>query len=88
MRSPNATTAGGLPGKSGAWAAGLAHWLSLAAAPCFALLALHSATGGDASMLCAPGQGAFRLGGMAAMYLVMSAFHLPAWLRRSGHFSG
>ena len=36
--------------------------------------------GGPADMLCAAGHGA-SLGGMAPMYLLMSAFHSAAWLK-------
>ncbi|MGX7873766.1 hypothetical protein ACVDG5_014290 [Mesorhizobium sp. ORM6] len=58
---------------------GIADWLCLAAAPTFALMALLSCIqGGDAAMLC---MGASPLTGMAAMYLLMSAFHLAPWLR-------
>jgi hypothetical protein len=58
---------------------GIADWLCLAAAPTFALMALLSCLqGSDASMLC---MGASPLTGMAAMYLLMSAFHLAPWLR-------
>jgi hypothetical protein len=32
-------------------------------------------------MLCAAGQAMSSLNGMAAMYLLMSAFHLAPWLR-------
>lgn len=66
-------------------AAGLdaARWLSLGAAPTFALMALLSAAigGGPHDMLCAPGYGASALTGMVPMYLLMSAFHLAPWLR-------
>lgn len=55
--------------------------LSLAAAPCFAAMALATAAGVD-SMICAPGRSAFAYDGMAAMYLLMAVFHLPPWLRR------
>lgn len=58
---------------------GVAEWLCLAAAPTFALMALLSCLqGGDAAMLC---MGGSPLTGMAAMYLLMSAFHLAPWLR-------
>ncbi|QKC95961.1 hypothetical protein [Mesorhizobium sp. NZP2298] len=58
---------------------GVADWLCLAAAPTFALMALLSCLqGGDAAMLC---MGGSPLTGMAAMYLLMSAFHLAPWLR-------
>ncbi|WP_137933865.1 hypothetical protein [Mesorhizobium comanense] len=58
---------------------GIADWLCLAAAPTFALMALLSCLqASDASMMC---MGASPLTGMAAMYLLMSAFHLAPWLR-------
>ena len=54
-------------------------WLSLAAAPTFAAMALLSAGGGD--MLCTmPGMSA--LSGMSLMYLLMSFFHAAPWLKR------
>jgi hypothetical protein len=59
----------------------LARWLGLAATPTFAIMAVLTAMiGGPADMLCAAGHGAL-LGGMAPMYLLMSAFHSAAWLR-------
>jgi hypothetical protein len=59
--------------------AGAARWLRLAAAPCFALLALLAALrpAGPLDALCGDAAG---IDGMAAMYLLMSVFHLPAWL--------
>lgn len=58
---------------------GMADWLCLAAAPTFALMALLSCfENSGASMLC---MGGSPLTGMAAMYLLMSAFHLAPWLR-------
>lgn len=60
-----------------------ADWLSLAAAPTFALMAILTAVlGGDT-------HGAFSVAGMVPMYLLMSAFHSAHWLkpitgRRSG----
>jgi hypothetical protein len=72
-------------------ALGAANWLSLAAAPTFAIMALLAAApeGGPPDMLCSAAHGASPLGGMAAMYLLMSAFHSASWLkliagRRSG----
>jgi hypothetical protein len=64
-------------------ARGVADWLSLAAAPTFAIMALLTAVlgGGASDMLCAATQGASPLSGMIAMYLLMSAFHLAPWLR-------
>ncbi len=55
---------------------GAADWLSLAAAPTFAAMALVTAvSGGD--MLCA----ASPTGGMVPMYALMSVFHVGPWLR-------
>jgi hypothetical protein len=66
------------------------RWLSLAAAPIFAVMALLTGLlgGGPVDALCSVA-GASPLGGMVPMYLLMSAFHLAPWLklisnRRSG----
>ena len=56
---------------------GAADWLSLAAAPTFAIMALLTLAGGAPDMLCS----ASSLTGMVPMYLLMSAFHLPPWLK-------
>jgi hypothetical protein len=53
--------------------------LALAAAPTFALMALLAGHG--ASPICAAAPGFLPLDGMTAMYLLMSLFHLPPWLR-------
>jgi hypothetical protein len=71
-----------------ATALGAADWLSLAAAPSFAIMALLTgAFGGPADVLCL--QGASPLSGMAPMYALMSAFHSAPWLkllsRRAAH---
>jgi hypothetical protein len=55
-----------------------ADFLSLAAAPTFAVMALLTGVLGPPDMLCAA---ASPLSGMVAMYLLMSAFHLAPWLR-------
>ena len=62
---------------------GAAAWLSLAAAPTFALMALLtlSLEGGGTSALCSSGDLPLPLTGMAPMYLLMSGFHLVPWLR-------
>jgi hypothetical protein len=61
-----------------------AHWLCLAAAPTFAIMALLTAFPGGAGppdMLRAAAQHASPLSGMAAMYWLMSAFHSAPWLK-------
>ena len=60
---------------------GAAEFLSLAAAPTFAAMALLTALGGGGplDMLC--GADASPLTGMIPMYLLMSAFHAAPWLR-------
>lgn len=63
-------------------ARGVADWLCLAATPTFAAMALleglHGA--GPMAMICSAGPG-FPLDGMVPMYLLMSAFHAPPWLK-------
>jgi hypothetical protein len=78
-------------GSGNAAALGAADWLSLAAAPTFAIMALLTGVlgGGPLDVLCAAAQDASPLTGMVPMYLLMSAFHLAPWLklvssRRSG----
>jgi hypothetical protein len=59
-----------------------AGWLGLAAAPTFATMALLTfVAGGDADMMCSVVHGASPFGGMAPMYVLMSAFHAAPWLR-------
>jgi hypothetical protein len=60
-----------------------ADLLGLAAAPTFAVMALLTATAGGsaAEVLCSGAQNASPLGGMAVMYGLMSAFHMPPWLK-------
>ena len=81
MLSSSQAKEGEAVGMSGGGAAGIADWLGLAAAPTFATMALLAAVTGGADMICSAMQGAFPLDGMATMYLLMSAFHLPPWLR-------
>jgi hypothetical protein len=59
-----------------------AEWLSLAAAPTFAIMALLTGVprDGPAEMLCSAVH-ASPLSGMAPMYLLMSAFHASPWLK-------
>lgn len=60
-----------------------ARWLSLAASPTFAMMAILSAAPGiaPADALCSTSQ-ASPLSGMTLMYALMSAFHVAPWLRR------
>jgi hypothetical protein len=64
-------------GLVGAPRPGAADWLSLAAAPTFAVMALLTLAGGAPDMLCS----ASPLTGMVPMYLLMSAFHAAPWLK-------
>lgn len=61
----------------------VADWLSFAAAPTFATMALLTAVlgGGPLEGLCSSAHGASPLTGMVPMYLLMSAFHVAPWLR-------
>jgi hypothetical protein len=62
---------------------GAASLLSFAAAPTFALMALLTGIqdGAMPGMLCSAAHDASPLTGMAAMYVLMSAFHSAPWLR-------
>ena len=89
---PANSTGGASRGDDGAAAAhSVADWLCFAAAPTFATMALLTGVfgGGMPDMPCSAVQHASPLGGMAPMYLLMSAFHSAPWLklistRRSG----
>jgi hypothetical protein len=60
-----------------------AGWLSLAAAPTFAIMALLTGVlgGGTPDMHCSSTHDASPLTGMVAMYLLMSSFHSAPWLK-------
>jgi len=62
---------------------GAADWLSLAAAPVFAIMALLTATqrGGPADILCSAAHEGSPLSGMTLMYALMSVFHSAPWLK-------
>jgi hypothetical protein len=63
-------------------ARGAADWLSLAAAPTFAIMALLTGVlGGPQDMLCTSAQDASPLSGMVPMYMLMSTFHSAPWLK-------
>jgi hypothetical protein len=63
---------------------GAADWISLAAAPTFAIMALLTGirARGMPDTLCSATQDASPLTGMVSMYLLMSAFHSALWLKR------
>jgi hypothetical protein len=64
-----------------------AELLHLAAAPSFALMAVLTAFpgGGMPDMIC--GHAAPPLGGMLPMYVLMSVFHAPPWLKLLSRFA-
>lgn len=60
-----------------------ADWLSLAAAPAFAIMAMLAATGdgGPAGRLCGVADQHLSPDGMTWMYVLMSIIHSAAWLK-------
>jgi hypothetical protein len=60
-----------------------AGWLGLAAAPTFAMLALLTVVvgGTQPDIICSGAEHTSPLSGMIPMYLLMSAFHSPPWLK-------
>jgi hypothetical protein len=83
MTATRRETAGARAGSGNAAAHGAADWLSLAAAPTFAIMALLTGVldGGAPDVLCSAVQDASPLTGMVPMYLLMSAFHSAPWLK-------
>lgn len=75
--------AGGPAGSGDAKSLGAADFLSLAAAPAFAIMAVLTGIPGGArpDVICSAMQDASPLSGMAPMYLLMSAFHSAPWFR-------
>ena len=71
-------------------ARGAGAWLTLAASPTFALMAWIAAEAAAPVAFCSS-ETMPPIGSMTAMYLLMSFFHLPPWLRfvsrRPGHVS-
>jgi hypothetical protein len=63
-------------------------WLRLAATPAFAIMALLTGLMPDRMDHLHSAGIAELLTGMAAMYLLMSVFHLPPWLKLIAHLRG
>jgi hypothetical protein len=62
----------------------MGRWLSLAAAPTFAAMALLSGLPGGGAMadrLCVSPPDGWRWNAMVQMYLLMSAVHLGPWVK-------
>jgi hypothetical protein len=76
-------TAGGSTEGGTAAVFGAARFLSLAAAPSFAIMALLTGVldGRPPDMLCATMHDMSPLSGMVPMYVLMSAFHSAPWLK-------
>jgi hypothetical protein len=80
--SKTTPAAGRGSGGGDAVALGAADWLSFAAAPTFAVMAVMTGVlGGPPDMLCTSAGDAWAIAGMAPMYMLMSAFHAGPWLR-------
>ena len=60
-----------------------ADWLCLGAAPTFAIMALLTGAlgSGQPDIFCSAAEHTSPLSGMTPMYLLMSAFHSPPWLK-------
>lgn len=58
-----------------------AGWLGFAAAPAFASMAWISAIGSPGASMCSAASALLPIDDMALMYLLMSLFHLPPWLK-------
>ena len=90
----NATGAVSYDDDGAAVARRIVRWLSLSAAPTFAIMALLTGVldGGPPDVLCSAAHDASPLSGMVPMYLLMSAFHSAPWLkliaRRAGALRG
>lgn len=58
------------------------RYLSLAATPTFAAMALATGLlGGDPASIICSAAGASPMSGMSLMYALMAVFHLPPWAR-------
>jgi len=58
-----------------------ADFLSLAAAPSFAIMALLTFDRAAPDLLCSAAHNGPSLSGMTAMYMLMCAFHTAPWLK-------
>ena len=57
------------------------YWLALLASPTFAAMAGLAANENSPLMVCGSNPSLAPLHGMAAMYVLMSLFHLSPWLK-------
>ena len=84
IHAVNAPPSARVENEDTAAAVSMAHGLYFAATPTFAIMALLTGLDGSPmDKLCSTGPGE-RLGGMVAMYMLMSAFHSPPWLKLIG----
>jgi hypothetical protein len=65
-------------------AAAITGWLAFAATPAFGAMALYTGRFGD--MICSMMPQASPLGGMTAMYVLMSIIHAGPWLGLVAHW--
>ncbi len=86
MSDMHAGAGASYPGRHGIRSAAgyaVAGWLSLAAAPTFALMALLTVVpdGDPMGMFCSTAHGTSPLNGMGLMYGLMTVFHGGPWLK-------
>jgi len=88
-QSANLTGGAGCDDEGATAARGIAKWLSLAAAPTFAIMALLTSVfgGSHLDMLCSAAPHT-SLTGMVPMYLLMSVFHSAPWFELASRVLG